>query len=141
MAYQFDKSGKLKAPTAAELAAADADPNSYIIVLDQGTMRNGNPYWVYLAVKPSKYKEFIQATKARKSITHKNFGTVLKYGFDKQVPLAAQEEMKQKHGFDENYLQKLAKDLKAAKTQFDKQQEDKKIGDIVAMLKMKQSGN
>jgi len=122
-------------PTAAELAAADS--HSAIIVLDQGSMKTGRPYWAYLAVTPSKYKEFIEATKARKPIRHKDYGKVLKHGFAKQVPLDVQDEMKREHGFDEHYLETLAKELRVARTQFDKQQEDKKIGDIVAMLKMK----
>lgn len=100
-------------------------------------MQNGKPYWVYLAVKPSKYKEFMQAAKAHKTIRHKDYGKIVKRGFDKHIPLAVQEEMKQKYGFDDDYTNTLAQKLKAARTKFDKQQEDQKIGDIVAMLKMK----
>jgi hypothetical protein len=137
MAYAFDKSGKLLPPTAAELTAADAD--SFIVVRDQGVLKSGKPYWVYLAVKPSKYKEFMQAAKAHKTIRHKDYGKILKHGFDKIIPSTVQEEMKQKYGCDENYIDNLAQKLKAARTQFDKKQEDKKIGDIVAMLKKKQS--
>jgi len=137
MAYEFDTSGKIKPLTAAELEAADVD--SYILVLIQGLLKSGRPYWAYLAVKPSKYKEFLQANKENKSIRHKDYGKVIKRGFDKNVPLVVQEEMKAKYGFDENYIENLTQKIKSAKTEFLKQQDDKKISDIVAMLKKRQS--
>ena len=65
--YQFDKSGKLIPPSPDELLAADA--NSSIIVLDRGKLKSGNPYWAYVAVKPSKYAEFMRKAKAARNHT------------------------------------------------------------------------
>ena len=136
MTYKFDKSGKLKTLTDAELQAADAD--SSLIVLDQGIQEDGKPYWLFLKVKPSKYKEFMQLCRQRKPKRFTDYGTILKYGYNKQVPTAAKTEMREKYGWDDNYIEKLAEDVKEEQKKFVRKQEDKKLGDIVAMLKMKQ---
>ena len=138
MTYHFEKSGALKPYTAEELAAADH--TSSVLVLDQGTLDNGVPYWAYLAVRPSKYAEFMEFTAARKPIRLTEYGVILEYGLDAEVPADVQQAMKQKHGFDNDYKAKLIREIKKAQAEFLENQENKRIGDIVAMLK-KQSGN
>jgi hypothetical protein len=133
MPYQFEKSGMLKKLTAEELAAADGD--SAVIVLSSGMLENGTPYWVYIAVKPSRYEEFLKVTAARQPLCIDDYGVVLKYGLDKEVPAAIKEEMKREHGCDDNYLATLTQDIKKAQSEFLKEQEEQKLGDIVAMLK------
>ncbi|MFW0776822.1 MAG: hypothetical protein ACN2B6_03780 [Rickettsiales bacterium] len=39
------------------------DDLTRIIVLVYGALDNGNPFWVYVAVKPSQYDEFMKAQK------------------------------------------------------------------------------
>jgi hypothetical protein len=137
MAYKFDKSGKVLPPTAEEIAAGDA-AGDYVVVRDQGVMKSGKHYWVYLQVKPSKYKAFMQAVKAKKPIKHKEYGTILKLGFGKEIPDDVKEEMAKKYNCDDDYMKNQKEKLKVARTAFDKKQEDKKLGDIVAMMKLQQ---
>lgn len=132
MTYQFDASGRLRPLTEAELAARDADPKSAVIVRIIGTLDSGGPFWLYLAVKPSKYKEFMQR---EGSIRYADYGTVLRYGFEKGVPAAVTEEMKQCHGCDDGFLAAVIGEAKAAQAKFLKQQEGQRLNDIVAMLK------
>lgn len=135
MAYQFDNMGKLRQLTAQELAEADKD--SSVIVEDKGTMANGEPYWVYIAVKPSKYAEFMQLTSQRKPLNMYEYGKLLAYGFESEVPAAVKAEMKVRYGCDDNFMTTLAKEVREAQTEFIKQQETQRISDIVAMLKKK----
>ena len=133
MAYQFGKDGTLKDLTAEELAAADAD--SSVIELNHGTLNDGTPYWAYIAVKPSRYKDFKRLTADHQPIRLTEYGNILKFGFDDLVPTSVREEMKQKHGCEDAFLTTLAADVKAAQATFLKQQEDMRIADIVSMLK------
>jgi len=122
--------------TPEELAAADKD--SAVIVCDYGTSADGRPYWVYLAVKPSMYKQFLKETAAHRPISFEEYGEILKYGYDQEVPLAVKEEMKLKYNFDDQYMAKLTQKVIQAQIVFFKNKETQRIGDIVAMLKKKQ---
>ena len=133
MAYQFAKNGTLKDLTAEELAAADAD--SSVIELNQGILNDGTPYWAYIAVTPSRYKDFKRLTADHQPILLTEYGNILKFGFDDRVPTSVREEMKHNHGWDDTFLTTLAADVKAAQATFLKQQEDMRIADIVSMLK------
>jgi hypothetical protein len=136
MNYHFDKSGKIMPPSAEELAVADAEVD--IIVLDTGTFEDGTPYWAYVGIKPSKYSTFMGMTSQQKLIAFEDYGTILKHGFEKEVPAHIKEEMKNNHNFDEHYIERLRKDIIDTQTVFLKQQEAKRINDIVSMLKNKQ---
>ena len=136
MAFRFDPSGKIQSPSREALEAADNGGES-IIVLDQGVLADGTPYWAYIAVNPSKYREFIQLSKAKKPKRLDAYGTILKYGFERDIPEAAKQVMKDEYGFDEHYETKLVGQIKAARLTFLKQQESQRIGDIVNMLKKK----
>jgi hypothetical protein len=137
--YQFDKDGRLKAPTREELAQADS--SSAVVVLDQGVLEDGSPYWAYVAVKPSKYSEFMQLAARRTPIRLGDYGAILKYGFDPDVPSQVREEMKRERGFDDDYLPRLAQEVIQAQKEFLTGQEAKRISDIVAMMKKQQRGN
>jgi hypothetical protein len=136
MAYQFEPSGKIKVPTAEELAASDAD--SSVIVLSCGAIEDGTPYWAYISVKPSKYQEFMRESDLHKPINFDDYGVILKCGLEEDVPDSIKEEMKREHGVDENYLARLRDDVLKAQATFLTAKESKRIGDIVAMLKKKQ---
>lgn len=140
MAYIFDKTGIKKTITDAELAAASND-GSYVIVLDHGTATDGRSYWLYLAVQAPKYREFAQLVARRATVRFKDYGTILRYGYERTVPDPIKLEMKEKHGIDEAYMQWLIADADKERQAFLKEkevQENKRIGDIVAMLKAKQ---
>ncbi|NBX03990.1 MAG: hypothetical protein EBR02_08045 [Alphaproteobacteria bacterium] len=136
MTHEFDKSGKLIEPSAEQLSAADGELD--IIVLDSGIMEDGAPYWAYIAIKPSHYKEFMRMTRQGQPIILEEYGEILKHGFDEHVPLEAVDAMREEYGFDENYVEKLGKKLVEVQTVFIKQRENQRLTDIVAMMKKKQ---
>ncbi len=138
MSCKFEKDGTLKEMTTEELAAADA--HSSVIEFDHGTLEDGTPYWAYIAVTPSKYKEFKRITAEHQPILLTDYGNILKYGFDKQVPDSVKEEMNREYGCNDNFLTSLANDLKKEQRVFLKKQEETRITDIVTMLKQKSSG-
>jgi hypothetical protein len=135
MTYSLEPSGKLKLLTPEELAAADID--STIIVLNTGVLEDGTPYWAYVAVKPSRYSEFMRLTASRQPISLKEYGEILKCGLDKTVPEAARQEMARDYGCDDNYLSLLAEDVRKAQLAYLTDQVSHNIGDIVAKLKKK----
>jgi hypothetical protein len=137
MEFQFENSGKLKRLTDAELAANDAD--SSFIVYDDGILADGSHFWLYIAVTPSKYREFVDKTKRREMINYSDYGDIIKFGREKVVPAAIKDEMKQQYGFDDNYEAVVIDKFKKAQIEFLTKQETARINNIVAMLKKRES--
>jgi eukaryotic-like serine/threonine-protein kinase len=132
---KFYKSGKFKHITEEELQKADAD--SSVIVYDDGTLDDGKPYWLYIAVTPSKYAEFMELTSNGKKIVYSDFGKILEYGWEKKVPASMKQKMKEKYDCDDDFMKKFTKDFKEAQVLFLQHQEAARIADIVEMLKKK----
>lgn len=65
-----------------------ADDQTRIIVLVYGMLENGNPFWVYVAVKPSKYQAFLAAQKEGTLNLYKfePFGEIIVSGAAKAPP-------------------------------------------------------
>ena len=132
-AIAFEASGKVKSPSADELA--EADKGSAILGYVDGTMEDGRPYYAFVAIIPSKYQEFHALTAAKKPMVIGKYGTVFAAGFESQPPPEVVKEMREVYGFDNQLGAKLeAEALKQKKAFFDKQ-ETTRIDDIVAMLK------
>jgi len=139
MTFHLENSGRLKILTDAELAASEGD--SVVIVYNRGKLEDGSPYWLYIAVKPSKYREYVEKTSKHEMITFSDYGEIIKYGYEESVPDDIRIEMEREYGCNENYLDTLTKKLRAEQVAFLNKKEDKRITDIVAMLKKKQAGN
>jgi tetratricopeptide (TPR) repeat protein len=135
--FSFHKAGNMKMPTKAELLEADEDTS--IVSFSHGTMADGRPYWAYIAVKPSKYREFSRRSAARETLVLRDYGEVLEAGYGKEVPAAVQQKMKEKYNLDENYAENLTKEANKAQDFFVEQREAQRIADIVEMLKKKQN--
>lgn len=135
MSYQFEASGRLKEMTDEELAEADKGPP--VIVRYTGMLDDGTPYWAYIAVKPSKYKEFMAAVRGDAPLMLIDYGEVLECGFGDTIPEDVTAKMRRDYGFDENCMEKLKKEIREAQLEFLKDQEDRRIAGIVAMLKHK----
>lgn len=134
-AYQFESSGKLK-PQSPE-ALKKADEGASIIAYTDGVTASGRPYYAYIAVKPSKYREFYERTKARESMRLGDYGKIIVYGYETKPPPAVVEHMREKFGFDDEYEAKLQAEVARQRTQFSIDQEEKRLLDIVAMMKAK----
>jgi len=138
MVYQFEPSGKLKILTEQELAVSEGD--SAIIVYHEGILEDGSPYWVYVAVKPSKYKAFTDKASRKEVIEYNQYGEIIQYGFDTVVPESIKELMKREYGCDDKFMDVLVADFKAAQASFLKEQENKRISEFIAMMKNKKTG-
>jgi hypothetical protein len=130
--YSFHKSGKLKEQTAADLQKADA--SSAIICLTTGQLSDGRQFYAYVAVRPSKYHEFHQKTVKREVFVINDYGKVIISGFEPEPPPDVVKHMRDNYGYDENFVDKLQKEVNEARAFFFEQ----RIADIVEMLKKKQ---
>src|ERR1700722_20616953 len=127
MAYQFEETGRIKKMTAEELAAADAE--TAIVVLDRGVHSDGRHCWAYVAVRPSRYEAFLDVIKSGQPKIYKDYGVVLHYGDGEDVPAGVKEEMKDKYGFDDNFMANLEQEVRIAQGEFLEHKENKRIGD------------
>ncbi len=134
-AYQFESSGKLRAQSPAALQQADSGAS--IIAYTNGTTADGRAYYAYIAVKPSKYREFHQKSKARQSMKLNDYGKIIVYGYEPKAPTTVVQHMRSKYGFDEEYETRLRSEVENARREFSIGQEEKRLMDIVAMMKMK----
>ena len=132
----FDSSGKVKHSSADELA--QADQNTAILSYVHGTMEDGRPYYAYVAVKPSKYREFHALTAAKKAMVIGEYGTVVAAGFELEPPADVVKEMREVYGFDDEYETKLKQEGLKQQEAFFAKQEKTRIDDIVAMLQKRQ---
>ncbi len=135
MQYEFNDDGGLKKLSQEELLAADEV--SYVIVKNTGIQNDGKPYWAYVAVRPSKYHEFMEYTREQRTVKLADYGRVLRYGLGTEIPDTIKKEMKARYRCDDAYLEKLTNDVNTARLVFMKEREDERISSIVAMLKNK----
>jgi hypothetical protein len=135
--YNFESSGKLSSPSGEELQKADA--TSAIIAYTNGVANDGRPYYAYIAVKPSRYREFYELTSARKTIVLNDFGDIIEGDFEAAPPAHVVQRMREEYGFDENYERELKEEVSRQRDKFSAQQEEKRLMDIVAMMKARKA--
>jgi hypothetical protein len=128
----FDASGKVQASTEEELAVADE--TTVILGYINGTLADGRPYYAYVAITPSKYREFYELTAARQPLTIEDYGSIIMFGYDYAPPPEVVEKMHTDYGFDENYGQKLRQDAEKQQKVFLDKKEADRLKDIVAMM-------
>lgn len=64
-----------------------------------------------------------------------DYGTILRFGYDKDIPASVKEEMKQQYGCDDDCLEKLKKDVKEVQKVFLEGQENQRIANIISSMK------
>lgn len=64
-----------------------------VILYDHGQTTDGRPYWLYIDVLPDKYAEYIRRSQARETIHYQDYGTIIKYGFEENIPDSVRREM------------------------------------------------
>jgi len=116
-----------------------ADAASSIIAYTNGVTNDGRPYYAYVAVKPSLYREFCELTSARKTIVLNDFGGIIEGNFEASPPAHVVARMREEYGFDENYEQAIKEEVSRQRGKFTAKQEEKRLMDIVAMMKAKKS--
>lgn len=131
--YAFNQDGSLERASSEELQQADKD-NS-IIVYTTGKAQDGTPYYAFLGVLPSKYREFQEKSAARMPMRLRDYGEILASDYEPSAPAHVVAEMKQKYGYDEQFEEKLREEIGRQRTESSKENESKRIMDIVSMLK------
>lgn len=71
-----------------DVSTPDADSVARIILLMYGVLKNDNPFWIYVAIKPSKYKEFqeVQQNGAIDLLNFEKFGELIISGEGQRPP-------------------------------------------------------
>ncbi len=86
-----------KLPTKEELL--EADNQISILVFSKGEMDNGDPYWAYIMVPPSKYVPMKQAEASGNGFDLEEFGKIITYGIGaNDPPEEVVKEMQEKYG-------------------------------------------
>lgn len=100
-------------PSQEELQKADNEVS--ILIITAGEMEDGKPFYAYLSVKPSKYKDFMEAEK-KGNYKLSDFGEILEFGREKEPPENVKKEMEEKYGashtFEEDFIKSLQNYLK-----------------------------
>jgi len=130
--FMFEASGKIKIPTAEDLAIADQDNG--ILVLSRGVQANGIPYYAYISVMPSKFAEFTHNTEENIACDLESYGDVLFAEELAEPPEEIVQIMRECYGFDEDFQEKLFDKMKKEQKEFIKKNEEKRIMNIIAMM-------
>jgi len=131
--FIFEPSGQMKIPTTEDLAIADEDNG--ILVLSRGVQADGTPYYAYIVVIPSKFAEFMRKTEEKIACDLESYGDVLFAESLAEPPVEIAEMMRDCYDFDEEFQQKLFEEMKKEQKVFVGKKEEKRIMDIVAMMK------
>ena len=134
--YRFETFGTLELPTDQELVLLDKD--NAILAYSQGIMEDGRAYWAYIAVIPSRYREFRTLTAARTSLQLRDYGEIIDAGYGEDAPESVHETMRREYGFNPAFKQHIIDDITAQQRAFVQAREDQRIDDIVAMLKKRE---
>jgi hypothetical protein len=130
--FVFDNQGRVREPSMDEYALADEDTK--ILSYTHGTTQDGRPFYAYVAVYPSKYKEFHRMTATKEPFAIEDYGTIVEGAFE---VAPTQEVVQHMHamGFDEQFEEKQKQEAKQELAAFMEHHELDRIQDIVSMLK------
>ena len=132
----LNASGEATLPTEDQLKEADSLVE--LITLTFATADDGRPFWVYAAIRPSRYQAFMADTTAKNHINVDDYGWAIAFGYGTEVPAETKQQMVEIYGFDENYPATLLKKAKEENAGRAKKKEDDRLAGIVAMLKAQQ---
>lgn len=94
-------------PPKEELEAAD--DAVAIIHLCSGQTADGKDFYAYVAMKPSRYMDYIEATQRGDGVLLRDYGDILESGFGLVPPEKVQQEMQRKFGVDPTFFAELTK--------------------------------
>jgi hypothetical protein len=90
-----------------------------MIAFTSGTLPDGTPFYAYLAVQPSKYREFYERTAAGLPLVLRDYSTVIRAGLAPQPPEDVVAYMRQEFGYHDTYEAELRKQLARQREQRD----------------------
>ena len=90
------------------------DARAAMVELCGGTLANGQRFYAYITVYPSRYEQYRHAFGNGASVNLLEFGTVLKCGLGDEPPESVKREMENKHGLSHEFEEDLREALKKA---------------------------
>lgn len=96
-------------PPQEELEAAD--DAVAIIHLCSGQTADGKDFFAYVAMKPSRYMQYIEATQRGDEVLLRDYGDILESGFGLVPSVKVQDEMQRKYGVDPTFFEELTKEV------------------------------
>ncbi len=83
-----------------------------IMMLCRGTDQDGDPFWAYVCVKPSRAKDFKEA-QDRGNFQLEEYCTIMEAGGGYDVPPEVMERMERDYGVNHNFENDLIKTIDA----------------------------
>lgn len=90
------------------------DARAAMVELCGGTLANGQRFYAYVAVFPSRYEQYRRAFGNGASVNLLEFGTVLKCGLGDEPPESVKREMEKTHGLSHAFEEDLRDALREA---------------------------
>ena len=90
-----------------------ADAEAGIVHLMTGQTGSGENFWAYIAVKPSRYEDFILSSRAQEEMNLHEFGDILESGFGTEPPADVRRTIESRDDIEVNFIQKVI-DMAAA---------------------------
>ena len=90
----------------------EADEDTAVIVLSQGILADGDSYYAYVAIEPSKYVEFKKAETSGKPYKLSDYGTIIKWERKAAPTNEVMDDMELRLGLDHQYEEKVVKAVK-----------------------------
>jgi len=90
----------------------EADADNAIIVLTTGEMENGSSFYAYLAIKPSKYLDFLEAEK-KGDYKLSDYGKVIEMGEGENPSTQVMKKMEKEFGIRHDFEEEFVKALKS----------------------------
>lgn len=131
----FHPDGTMSPPSADELA--DADATTVVVALVTGTDPDGRDFYAFVAVRPSRYREFHTLTTAGSRIVLSDFGAVLASGSGGEPTDEVRAEINRRYGYDVALVEKLTGEVEAERRAHGAAAEAARVMDIVQKLKSK----
>ena len=120
--FKFDKSGKLRQPTAEEWKKADEE--DAILSLSRGTAADGRPYYAFIAVTPSKYAEYYRLSMEHKPFILDDYGTVIISEYLAEPPEDVLDWMAEDYDYDPDFQEKVTEQFQKEGAEFLSKGED-----------------
>ncbi len=96
-------------------AFAKADQHASLVHLVNGKTGDGEDFFAYISVLPSRYEDFILISRAKEEMNLHEFGDVIECGFGMEPPEDVRRAMESRHDIDFTFHEKLVEVVAEAK--------------------------
>lgn len=97
------------------MSSPSPDSQSLFTILCQGTRADGDPFWAYVEMKPTRIKQFRQAQADGIVLDLEELGRIVEWGIGPEVPADTRERMEREHGVNHAFETDLEREVKKRK--------------------------